>query len=163
SPGTRIEVRHLFFNTPVRRKFLRTVGTEMGHLCETFTRLALSQPAQHLTLRHNGKHVYEVPLSAYLLARIGLILGAEVRDQLYPVEGDLGPVKLHGYIADPACERGNAKMQYLFVNGRWVRDRSLGHAMQEAFRGLLMTGRYAVAFLFLEMAPDLVDVNVHPS
>src|SRR5262249_31440105 len=148
SPGTRIEVHHLFFNTPVRRKFLRTVSTEMGHVCETFTRLALSQPNQHLTLRHNGKGVYEVPLSADLLDRIGLFFGAEVRDQIYPIDAEHGPVKLHGYIADPACERGNAKMQYLFVNGRWVRDRSLGHALQEAYRGLLMTGRYAVAFLF---------------
>ena len=68
-----------------------------------------------------------------------------------------------GYVADPACERGTAKMQYLFVNGRWVRDRSLGHAVQEAYRGLLMTGRYAVAFLFLELPPDQVDVNVHPT
>jgi DNA mismatch repair protein MutL len=163
APGTRIEVRHLFYNTPVRRKFLRTVSTEMGHLCETFTRLALSQPAQHLTLRHNGKQVYEVPLSADLLDRIRLFFGAEVSDQLYPVEAELGDVKLHGYIADPACERGNAKMQYLFVNGRWVRDRSLGHALQEAYRGLLMTGRYAVAFLFLELPADQVDVNVHPT
>ena len=74
-----------------------------------------------------------------------------------------GPVQLHGYIADPSCERGNARMQYLFLNGRWIRDRSLGHAVQEAYRGLLMTGRYAVAFLFLEMPPDQVDVNVHPT
>ena len=74
-----------------------------------------------------------------------------------------GPVRLTGYVADPACERGNNKMQYLFLNGRWIRDRSLGHALQEAYRGLLMTGRYAVAFLFLEMPADLVDVNVHPT
>src|SRR5207302_2727664 len=66
-------------------------------------------------------------------------------------------------IADPACERGNAKTQYLFVNGRCVRDRSLGHALQEGFRGLLMTGRYAVAFLYLDLPPDQVDVNVHPT
>jgi len=86
-----------------------------------------------------------------------------VRERIYPLEARQGPVTLRGYIADPACERGNAKMQYLFVNGRWVRDRSLGHALQEAYRGLLMTGRYAVAFLFLELPPDQVDVNVHPT
>jgi DNA mismatch repair protein MutL len=163
APGTRIEVRHLFYNTPVRRKFLRTTTTEMGHLCEGFTRLALSHPTLHLTLRHNGKQVYEVPATATLPDRLGLFFGAEVRDQLYIVEADQGPIGLHGYVADPACERGNAKMQYLFVNGRWVRDRSLGHALQEAYRGLLMTGRYAVAFLFLELPPDEVDVNVHPT
>jgi DNA mismatch repair protein MutL len=161
--GTRIEVRHLFYNTPVRRKFLRTVGTEMGHVCEAFTRLVLSHPALHLTLRHNGKAVYEVPTSAGMLDRIALFFGAEVRDRLYPVQVQQGPATLAGYIADPACERGNARMQYLFVNGRWVRDRSLGHAIQEAYRGLLMTGRYAVTFLFLDLPPDQVDVNVHPT
>src|SRR5207245_4862274 len=149
--GTRIEVRHLFYNTPVRRKFLRTSATEMGHICEVATRLALSQPTLELTLRHNGKEVYQVPASAGLLDRFKLFFGSDVRDQLYPVEASQGPVRLWGQIADPACERGNAKMQYLFVNGRWIRDRSLGHALQEAYRGLLMTGRYAVAFLFLEL------------
>jgi DNA mismatch repair protein MutL len=163
APGTRIEVRHLFYNTPVRRKFLRTTGTEMGHICEACTRLALACPTLHLMLRHNGKTVYEVPAAADLRARLGLFFGAEVRDRLYAVQASHGPVRLHGFIADPACERGSAKMQYLFVNGRWIRDRSLGHALQEAYRGLLMTGRYAVAFLFLEMAPDAVDVNVHPT
>lgn len=163
SPGTRIEVRHLFFNTPVRRKFLRTTATEMGHICETFTRLALAQPGLHLTLRHNGKQVYQAPSSNDLRDRLGLFFGGEVRDQLYHVEGQAGPTRLHGFIADPASNRGNAKMQYLFVNGRWIRDRSLGHALQEAYRGLLMTGRYAVAFLFLELPPDQVDVNIHPT
>jgi DNA mismatch repair protein MutL len=135
----------------------------MGHLCEVFTRLALAQPALHLTLRHNGKHVYEVPGTANLLDRLGLFFGQEVRDRLYPIDAAAGPVRLSGYVADPACERGNAKMQYLFLNGRWIRDRSLGHALQEAYRGLVMTGRYAVAFLFLQMPADLVDVNVHPT
>jgi DNA mismatch repair protein MutL len=161
--GTRIEVRHLFYNTPVRRKFLRTTATEVGHVCEAFTRLALAQPALHLVLRHNGKLVYEVPATAGLLDRLGLFFGPEVRDRLYPVEAVHGAVRLSGYVANPACERGNARMQYLFVNGRWVRDRGLGHALQEAYRGLLMTGRYAVAFLFLDLPPDQVDVNVHPT
>jgi DNA mismatch repair protein MutL len=163
SPGSRIEVRHLFFNTPVRRKFLRTTSTEVGHICEMFTRLALGQPGLHLTLKHNGKHVYEVPANASLLERLGLFFGAELRDLLYPINALGGPVKLTGFVADPACERGNAKMQYLFLNGRWIRDRSLGHALQEAYRGLVMTGRYPMAFLFLEMPPELVDVNVHPT
>lgn len=163
SPGTRIEVRHLFYNTPVRRKFLRTAATELGHISEAITRLALSHPNLHLTLRHNDRSVCEVPGSATLPDRIGLFLGAEVREQLYAIEAKQGPVTLQGFIANPACERGTAKMQYLFLNGRWIRDRSLGHALQEAYRGLLMTGRYAVAFLFLEVPPDQVDVNVHPT
>src|SRR5262249_19756505 len=106
APGTCMEVRHLFFNTPVRRKFLRTTATHMGHICETFTRLALAQPGLHLTLRHNGKEVYELPANTPLLDRLGLFFGAELRDQLFPVEADNGPVRLRGYLADPACERG---------------------------------------------------------
>ncbi len=169
SPGTRIEVRHLFFNTPVRRKFLKATATEVGHVSEAFTRLALahSRPVVpvglHMTLRHNNKGVYDVPASATLLDRLGQFFGPEVAGSLYPVEARQESAHLHGYIADPACERGTARLQYLFVNGRWVRDRSLGHAVQEAYRGLLMTGRYAVCFLFLELPPDQVDVNVHPT
>src|SRR5439155_9961597 len=163
APGTRIEVRNLFYNTPVRRKFLRAVGTELGHVSEIFTRLALAHSHLHLTLRHNGKDIYEVPASSGILDRLGLFFGADLRKRLYPLEARQGPVRLTGYIADPANERGNAKMQYLFVNGRWIRDRSLGHALQEAYRGLLMTGRYAVGFTFLELPPDHVDVNVHPT
>jgi DNA mismatch repair protein MutL len=163
SAGTRIEVRHLFFNVPVRRKFLRTASTEMGHICEIFTRIALAKPGIHMVLKHNGKSVYEVSSSDDLLSRIGIFFGKEVRDQLYAIDAKQGPAHLYGYIADPACDRGNAKTQYLFLNGRWIRDRSLGHALQEGYRGLLMTGRYAAAFLFLDVPPDQVDVNVHPT
>jgi DNA mismatch repair protein MutL len=178
SPGTRIEVRHLFYNTPVRRKFLKTPSTEMGHISEAFTRLALSharstfetdvergvrETGLHLTLRHNNKTVYDIPASMVLLDRIAALFGSEASNQLYAVQAYQGSATLTGYIADPSCERGTARMQYLFVNGRWVRDRTLGHAIQEAYRGLLMTGRYAVTFLFLDLPPDQVDVNVHPT
>jgi DNA mismatch repair protein MutL len=163
SPGTRVEVRHLFFNTPVRRKFLRAPATEMGHVSEAFTRLALAHPTVHWALRHNGRRVYEVPAGAGLRERVGLFFGAEVRDRVYEAEGVQGSLLLRGLIADPSCERGSARMQYLFVNGRWVRDRSLAHAVQESYRGLLMTGRYAVVFLFLDVPADQVDVNVHPT
>jgi len=163
SPGTRVDVRHLFFNTPVRRKFLRTTATEMGHISEVFTRVALARPDLHLMLRHNGKLVYDVPASAGLLERLGLFFGEDVKTRLYELSQEQKPARLFGYIADPACDRASPRMQYLFVNRRWIRDRSLGHALQEAYRGLLMTGRYAVAFLFLELPADQVDVNVHPT
>ncbi len=126
-------------------------------------RIALAYPTLHIVLRHNGRLVLEVAGSAGLLDRIHLFFGNEVREKLYPLDAAQGPVKITGWIADPSCERGNSKLQYLFLNGRWIRDRSLGHALQEAYRGLLMTGRYAVAFLFVEMPPDQVDVNVHPT
>ena len=163
APGTRIDVRHLFYNTPVRRKFLKAPGTELGHVSEAVTRLALAYPNLHLSLKHNGKSVYDVPATSTLEERIGLFFGADLPSALYEVNAERGPVRLHGYIADPAQDRGNARMQYLFLNGRWIRDRSLGYALQEAYRGLLMVGRYAVTFLFLELPPDQVDVNVHPT
>src|SRR5579871_2878465 len=146
SPGTRVEVRHLFYNTPVRRKFLRTPATEMGHVSEALTRLALAharpgpdepqrqRPALHLALRHNNKPVYEVPASAVLLDRISQFFGPEVGNQLYAVQAEQGPAALTGYIADPACDRGTARVQYVFLNGRWIRDRGLAHAVQEAYR-----------------------------
>jgi DNA mismatch repair protein MutL len=163
SPGTRLEVRHLFFNVPVRKKFLKSVATELGHVCESVTRLALANPQLHITLKHNGRLVYDIPASAGLLDRIRLFFGKEVRDALYEIDSGPGPVRLTGYIADPKCDRGNSKLQYLFINGRWFRDRSVAHALQESYRGLLMTGRYCVGFLFLSVPPDKVDVNVHPT
>jgi len=161
--GTRIEVRHLFYNVPVRKKFLKAIATEVGHVSETITRLALANPSVHFVLKHNGKMVFEVPASAGLADRIGLFFGAEIRDALLEVDTGPGPVRMTGFIANPACDRGNAKLQYLFLNNRWFRDRSIGHALQEGYRGLLMTGRYAVGFLFLTVPPDAVDVNVHPT
>jgi DNA mismatch repair protein MutL len=162
SPGTRLEVRQLFYNIPVRRTFLKSAATELGHISEVLTRLALANPTIHITLKHNGKLVFEVPGSAGLKDRIGLFFGSEVEDALFEIDSGEGEARLRGFVADPHCNRGNAKLQYLFVNGRWFRDRSLGHALQEAYRGLVMTGRYCVGFLYLDVPPDSVDINVHP-
>jgi len=161
--GTRLEIRHLFFNTPVRRKFLRSPPTEMGHVTESFTRLALAHLSLHWTLTHNGRTVYELPATTGLLDRVAMFFGNEVSAKLFEVRVEQGPAVLRGYFADPQLDRGNARMQYVFINRRWIRDRNIGHAIQEAYRGLLMTGRYAVVFLFLELPPDQVDVNVHPT
>lgn len=163
TPGTRIEVRQLFYNTPVRRKFLRGVATEMSHLHEVFVRLGLSQLSLHLTLEHNGRKTCEIPASAGLLDRIALLFGEELRRNLLILEAEQSEMTLGGYVASPATDHGGTQMQYLFVNGRWVRDRFLSQALQEAYRGLLMTGKHPIAFLFLELAPDAVDVNVHPT
>ncbi len=133
-----------------------------GRITEVFTRLALAQRSVHWTLRHNGRLVHDLPAATGLPERIGRFFGPEVRDQFYGVAAQHGAVALGGYVAGPACERGTAGWQYLFVNGRWVRDKGLLHAVQEAYRGLLMTGRYAVAFLYLDLPPEQVDVNVHP-
>ena len=161
--GTAVEVQNLFFNTPVRRKFLRTTQTEFGHLSEAFTRIALAVPQVHLSLRHNDREVFELPGSDGWLERIARFFGRELAENLIWVESAEGPVRLSGYAAHPAHSRSNNRMQYFFLNGRHIRDRALQHALGEAYRGLLTTGRYPIAFLTLEMPPEMVDVNVHPT
>lgn len=162
-PGTQVEVHRLFFNTPVRRKFLRAASTEFGHVSEAFTRIALALPRLHCTLRHNDREVFDVPPDADLPARVAVFFGRELADQLIPVEGEHEGVRIAGYVAHPSQSRSHNRMQYLFLNGRAIRDRALQHALGEAYRGLLMTGRCPIAFLSLTMPPELVDVNVHPT
>jgi DNA mismatch repair protein MutL len=160
--GTMIEVRRLFFNTPVRQKFLRTTQTEMGHLTEAVTRLALAHPRTHFTLTHGGRTLHDLP-PASAQERIAALLGVDVAEGLIPIEGHDGDIRLSGYVANPTHSRPNNRMQYLFLNGRFIRDRSLQHALGEAYRGLLLTGRFPVCFLHLELPASSVDVNVHPT
>jgi len=161
--GTTIEVHNLFFNTPVRRKFLRSTQTELGHVGEAFTRIALPLSQVHFTLRHNDRPMFELPGAEGWLERIGRLFGSDLAGALLAVESSDGPVRLSGYVAYPTHSRSNNRMQYLFLNRRFIRDRSLQHALGEAYRGLLMTGRLPVAFLGIEMPADAVDVNVHPT
>ena len=162
-PGTVSEVRQLFLNTPVRRKFLKTAGTEFGHISEQFTRIALSHPRLHAVLRHNGKNVYELPPTDRLLDRLTLFYGSELAENLIPIDSESNGIRLWGYASHPSQSKSTRKGQYLFLNGRWIQDRSLQHALKEAYRGLLMVGRYPIAFLFIEIPSELVDVNVHPT
>ena len=161
--GTTIEVRNLFYNTPVRRKFLRTTQTELGHATEAFTRLALAHPHVHFTLRHNGRPIHELPPTSDWRERLARFFGEDLAESLIWIESGDGPVRLAGYVANPSHSRANNRMQYLFLNGRHIRDRSLQHALGEAYRGLLLTGRFPICFLRIEMPADLVDVNVHPT
>jgi len=161
--GTTIEIRQLFGNTPVRRKFLRTAATEFGHISEQVTRVALAHPRLHLTLAHNDRTVHDLPATDELTARLERFFGSELVEQLIPVDTESDGVRLWGYVAHPSQSKSTRKGQYLFLNGRWIQDRALQHALGEAYRGLLMTGRYPIAFLFLEMPADSVDVNVHPT
>ena len=161
--GTTIEIRNLFFNTPVRRKFLRTTQTEQGHTSEAFTRIALAMPQVHFTLRHNDRAVFDLPAAQGWLERIAGLCGRDLADCLIPVQSVDGQVRLWGHVAHPSHSRGNNRMQYLFLNGRHIRDRSLQHALSEAYRGLLTSGRFPITFLSLEMPPEMVDVNVHPT
>jgi len=161
--GTTVEVRNLFFNTPVRRKFLRSKQTELGHTSEAVTRIALARPDVHFTLGHNQRQTLDLPGGQDWRARIAAVAGRSLAEGLIWVESEHGDVQLSGYVAHPSHSRGNSRMQYLFLNGRYIRDRALQHALSEAYRGLLLTGRYPIAFLRLDMPPELVDVNVHPT
>ena len=161
--GTTVEVRNLFFNTPVRRKFLRTTQTEMGHITESLTRIALSYNTVHFVLEHNGRELFNLPANEDFKSRIAAFFGSELSDSLIEIDACEGPIRLSGYVANPSQSRGNNRMQYLFLNGRFIRDRSLMHALGESYRGLLMTGRYPIVFLHLDIPPDTVDVNVHPT
>ena len=166
--GTVMEVHNLFFNTPARRRFLKKPATEFGQIAEQFSRIAIANPNLHLVLRHNEKLVYELPASANALERVRRFMGSEVADHLISVtsESELPSgekIRLWGYVGEPSLSRSTRKDQYLFLNGRWIQDRSLQHALGEAYRGLLMVGRHPVSILFLELPPALVDVNVHPT
>ena len=161
--GTTIEIRNLFYNTPVRRKFLRTVQTETGHCTEAFTRIALAWPEVHFTLRHNDRLLFDLAPTLDRRERIGAFFSKELEYALIPVESRDGDIRLAGFVADPQQNRANNRMQYLFLNRRHIRDRSLQHALSEAYRGLLLTGRFPIAFLDLELPVDAVDVNVHPT
>jgi DNA mismatch repair protein MutL len=160
--GTMVEVRRLFFNTPVRQKFLRTTQTEMGHLTEAVSRLALAHPRVHFTLSHGGRTLHDLPPSD-ARQRVAALFGAELADGLISIDSQDGDVRLTGDVANPTHSRPNNRMQYLFLNGRFIRDRSLQHALGEAYRGLLLTGRFPVCILHLELPPAAVDVNVHPT
>ena len=161
--GSTVEIRQLFYNTPVRRKFLRTTQTEMGHVSEAFTRVALASPHVHCTLAHNGRSVYDLPASSDWRGRIAAFFGHDLAADMIAVSSTDDAVRLEGFVAAPSHSRANARLQYLFLNGRAIRDRSLQHALSEAYRGLLLTGRYPIAFLMIDMPAEMVDVNVHPT
>ncbi len=161
--GTVIEVRNLFANTPVRRTFLKSDSTEASHVAEMFARIALAHPTIRMTYRSSGKLVHDLPAVTGIKERIMVFFGQELADSLLWVESQMEPFHIWGYVAHPSQSRSSAKGQFLFVGGRYVRDRSLAHALSEAYRGLLMVGRLPVAFLHLDLPPDQVDVNVHPT
>ncbi len=161
--GTTIEIRHLFFNTPVRRKFMKTSQTEMGHVTEAFTRIALAYPQVHMVLSNNDRVLHDLLPTDRWSERIRAFFGDEVADSLISIDQRDERVTIHGYVTDPSVSRSNNRMQYLFLNGRYIRDRSLQHALGEAYRGLLMVGRMPVCFLHVQVDPKTVDVNVHPT
>ncbi len=161
--GTSIEIRQLFANTPVRRKFLKTIKTEFAHIGEQFTRAALAHPRLYMVLRHNNKVIFDLPPSDNLIDRLRLFYGKKLADHLIWVESQVDDIHIWGYVSHPSENKSTRKGQYLFLNGRWIQDRTLQHALTEAYRGLLMVGRQPISFLYLDMPASMVDVNVHPT
>jgi DNA mismatch repair protein MutL len=162
APGSTVAVSDLYFNTPARHKFLRTEATEFGHCDEAFRRVALARPAVAFTLKHNGRvslHLKPQPGAA----RAAALLGAEFAAASVAVEAQAGPLRLAGFAGTPQAARARADAQYFYVNGRFVRDRLLAHAVREAYRDTLHGERQPAFVLFLELDPRGVDVNVHPA
>ncbi len=162
SRGTVIEARDLFFNTPARRKFLKTAATEYGHCDETLRRLALAHPGCAFTLAHNGRIARRYAISDWQ-ARALEVLGEEFAEAARTLDEAAGPLRLFGLAGLPAYSRSGRDAQYLFVNGRFVRDKLLNHAIREAYRDVLHHERHPAYVLFLELPPEGVDVNVHPA
>ncbi len=160
--GTAIAVRNLFFNTPARLKFMRSGETEAGHVGEFLTRLAVSRPDIRFTYINDGRTVFRV-LQGGLRDRIAALFGGALVDTLFPVESDSDGVRVSGLIASPDCSRSAASHLYTFINGRFIRDRVVQHAVLGAYRNFLERGRYPVVVIFIEVPSAEVDVNVHPT
>jgi len=164
--GTDIQVEDLFFNVPARRKFLKRISTETGHVTETLVRVALASPDVAFRLTASDRMLMEVPAASDKDpgGRLARILGRGRAERLVPIPPDDRdhPIEVSGWVGEPgAAERGNRGL-YVFLNGRFVRDRGVQHALQEAFRGLIDRGRSPAAVIFLRMDPSRFDVNVHP-
>ena len=160
--GTVVEVRDLFFNTPARRKFLKTPATEYAHSEETLRRMALARPSVAFELVHNGRMVWRHAPQDWL-ERALAVLGEVFAGACRSVEAEAGALRLYGLASLPAYSRAGRDAQYLFVNGRYVRDKLLTHAVREAYRDVLHHARHPAYVLHLELPPALVDVNVHPA
>ncbi len=168
APGTRIEVRDLFYATPARLKFLKTVRTELGHAQDALNRLAMAYPHVGFTLVADGRDLLrlnaaEGELFDARLRRLGAIMGREFAENALPIEAEREGFRLSGYIGLPTLNRGTAQHQYLFVNGRPVRDKLLHGAVRGAYRDVLAHDRHPMLALFLDLPADAVDVNVHPA
>ena len=160
--GTSVEVRDLFFNVPARLKFLKSPGTELGHISEILAKAALANPRTRFQLFHEGKLLANYPSRQDPSARLVEALGKEVEGNIFPFRLQQGELRVEGFGGEPDLNRPNGRGIYLFVNRRPVRDRLLTHAILEGYRNVIPKDRYPVAVLLAEVPPAEVDVNVHP-
>ena len=160
--GTTVEVRDLFFNTPARRKFMRSTAAESGHASEAVVRVALARPDVGFSLRSAGRASIATPAGAPIEERAAVALGRETARHGIRVDARRGEYRVHGMVTSPDHSAATARGLYLFVNGRFIRDRALAYAVVRAYSGSLPAGRQPAGVLFLELPLDRVDVNVHP-
>ena len=174
--GTSVEMRELYFNTPARRKFLKSESTEFAYCEETFKRIALSRPDVAFSLQHNARMVWQLPVAtlpalassaeehaAAMQQRIGAILGKEFAQNAVQIERQAAGLHLYGTVTQPAYSKATRDSQYFFLNGRFIRDKVVAHAIRQAYQDILHHQRHPAFVLFLDMPPELVDVNVHPA
>ena len=164
--GTTLEVRDLFYNTPARRKFLRTEKTEFNHIEETIKRQALARLGVAFSLSHNRKVIHQLRAAVDQqdhLRRVGLLCGRTFVENLVEVDASGSGLQLYGWVAKPTFSRSQVDLQYFFVNGRVIRDRLVAHAIRQAYQDVLYNGRHPAFVLYLEVDPATVDVNVHPT
>lgn len=162
--GTVVRVRDLFFNVPARQKFLKTERTERRRIAELVTRYALAYPNVQFRLTQEDKEAFQSPGSGDQREVLSSVYGVELARQMIALPDDQeGPVRVRGFVSPPAVHRSNRSGLTFFVNGRWVKDASLSAAVTQAYQSLLMVGRFPLVVLLLEMAPEMVDVNVHPT
>jgi DNA mismatch repair protein MutL len=161
--GTMVAVRQLFFNTPARRKFLKTIGTEMGHVADMVARIALGLPAVQFRLTHNDKIIKNWAVSAKPHDRGIDVLGKDLKNSLYPIEIDHNGIAISGWVSSPRVTRRTSRAIFIYANGRYVRDRIIQHALFEGYSQRLVKGQFPVAAIFINLPFDQVDVNVHPT
>mgnify|MGYP000958752668 CR=1 FL=1 len=160
--GTTIEIAELFFNTPARRKFLKSENTEYAHCATMLERLALANPAVSFSLKNNGKAVFDYPAQT-LPERVAAIVGAAFRAASLPIDCHAGEMVLRGFVSKPTFAQGKSDKQFFFVNNRFVRDKVMLHAVKQAYRDVLHNQITPAFVLFLDLPPEMVDVNVHPT
>jgi DNA mismatch repair protein MutL len=161
--GTTIQVRDIFYKLPARRKFLKTANTEMGHITEHFTRIALANSNLDMILYHNGRELYQLSGKQDVRQRIAELFSPEIGENLIATESNEKGLHIFALLGRPDISRTNNKFQYVFLNGRFIRDKFISHAIKEAYRGSLEPNRFPVVFLFIQMPYEDYDVNVHPT
>ena len=161
--GTTIQVRDIFYKLPARRKFLKTANTEMTHITERFIRTALANENLDMTLIHNGRELYRLSDKEGLRRRIAELFSPEISENLIETESSERGLHIFALLGRPGISRTNNKFQYVFLNGRFIRDKFISHAIKEAYRGHLEPDRFPIVFLFIQMPCEDIDVNVHPT